>query len=55
LNALKLEPTNLDTLLALGVSCTNTLDEVKAMNFLKNWMINNPKYQTLNLNPDIIP
>ncbi len=44
------DPSNLDTLLALGISCTNTLDEVRAMSFLKQWMIKNPKYQNINLN-----
>ncbi len=42
---LKHSPDNLDCLLSLGVSCANTLDEVKAMNFLKRWLMLNPKYQ----------
>ena len=50
-----MEPENLDTLLSLGISCTNILDEVKAMNFLSIWMKNNKLYQSLNLNTDIIP
>lgn len=41
--------------MCLGVSCTNILDEVKAMNYLKHWMINNPKYQQLHPDPNIIP
>ena len=45
LNCLKNNPQNLDCLLSLGVSCANTLDEVKAMNFLKRWIMLNPKYQ----------
>lgn len=49
-NAFKLDPDNLDTLLALGISCTNTLDEVKAMNFLSIWMKNNKNYHSLNFN-----
>jgi len=52
---LKLEPENLDTLLALGISCTNILDEVKAMDFLEQWMKNNKAYQPLGLNTDIVP
>lgn len=55
LNALEIEPANLDTLLSLGVSCTNTLDEVKAMNYLKKWMINNPKFKAIGINPNVIP
>lgn len=42
-------------MLSLGVSCTNILDEVKAMNFLKKWIILNPKYKHLNVDPAIIP
>ncbi len=45
LTCLKHSPDNLDCLLSLGVSCANTLDEVKAMNFLKRWLMLNPKYQ----------
>lgn len=44
-NCLKYNPTNLDCLLSLGVSCTNVLDEVKAMNYLKRWIMLNPKYK----------
>lgn len=44
-NCLKHSPNNLDCLLSLGVSCTNVLDEVKAMNFLKRWLMLNPKYK----------
>ena len=51
MNSLKGDPKNLDSLLALGISCTNILDEVKAMNFLKHWMIENPKYAVLK--PDV--
>lgn len=42
-------------MLSLGISCTNILDEVKAMNFLKKWIILNPKYKHLNIDPNIIP
>jgi hypothetical protein len=41
-------------LLSLGVSCANTLDEVKAMNFLKRWIMLNPKYQIKGID-QIIP
>ena len=50
-----MEPENLDTLLALGISCTNILDEVKAMDFLEQWMRNNKLYQHLALNTDVVP
>jgi len=55
LNSINLDGKNLDTLLALGVSCTNILDEVQAMNHLKHWMLNNPKYQHIITDPEIIP
>ncbi|CAD8150419.1 unnamed protein product [Paramecium octaurelia] len=45
LNAMKQNPNELDTLSALGISCTNILDEVKAMSFLKQWLIRNPNYK----------
>lgn len=53
-NCLKYNPDNLDTLLSLGISCTNILDEVKAMNYLKKWIMLNPKYQMKNID-NIIP
>jgi hypothetical protein len=31
------------------------LDEVKAMNYLKKWIILNPKYKALNIDPNVIP
>jgi peroxin-5 len=51
---LKANPNNLDCLLSLGVSCTNVLDEVKAMNYLKRWIMLNPKYKIANID-HIIP
>ncbi|KAM3135554.1 hypothetical protein pb186bvf_012410 [Paramecium bursaria] len=54
LNALKYAPDELDTLSALGVSCTNTLDEVRAMNYLKHWIMKNKIYD-LQIDPTIIP
>lgn len=53
-NCLKHNPDNLDCLLSLGVSCTNILDEVKAMNYLKRWIMLNPKYKLQNV-ANIIP
>lgn len=53
-NCLKTNPDNLDCLLSLGVSCTNVLDEVKAMNFLKRWIMLNPKYKLQGID-QIIP
>jgi peroxin-5 len=50
-----LDPKNLDNLLALGISCTNILDEVQAMNHLKHWMMNNPKYANIITDPEVIP
>lgn len=55
MNSVEHNPQNLDSLLSLGVSCTNILDEVKAMNYLKKWIIFNPKYKELNVDPNIIP
>lgn len=54
MNCLNNEPNNLDCLLSLGVSCTNILDEVKAMNYLKRWLMLNPKYQMQGID-NIIP
>ena len=51
-NALKFDDKNLDTLLALGISCTNILDEIKAMNFLKMWILNNKAYEGLQVDVD---
>jgi peroxin-5 len=49
LKAHEADQNNLDVLLALGVSCTNNLDEDDAMKFLRRWIENNPKYQLKNL------
>ncbi|CAK80273.1 unnamed protein product (macronuclear) [Paramecium tetraurelia] len=54
LNAMKQNPNELDTLSALGISCTNILDEVKAMSFLKQWLIKNPNY-TVPVDDSIVP
>lgn len=55
MNCLKTNPQNLDCLLSFGVSCTNTLDEVKAMHYLKQWLLFNPKYKDIQFDPNIIP
>eukprot|EP01016_Furgasonia_blochmanni_P050659 TRINITY_DN785_c0_g8_i1.p1 TRINITY_DN785_c0_g8~~TRINITY_DN785_c0_g8_i1.p1 ORF type:complete len:741 (-),score=247.46 TRINITY_DN785_c0_g8_i1:79-1968(-) len=55
LKSFQLDPSNLDTLLTLGVSCTNILDEVKAMNFIKIWLLSNPNYANKGLvDPNLI-
>lgn len=46
---MQIDDKDLDTLLVLGVSCTNILDEVQAMNHLKNWMLINQKYKNIPL------
>ena len=38
LKALQYDNKNLDTLLALGISCTNIQDETRAMDYLKQSM-----------------
>jgi peroxin-5 len=45
--AYDLDPTDLDSLLCLGVSCTNELQEHVAMNHLLNWLRLNPQYNDL--------
>ena len=40
----EIDPYNLDSLIALGISCTNELDEQKALEHLKSWLQNNPDY-----------
>ena len=41
------DPFNLDSILALGVSLTNELDSVRAMETLKKWIACNEKYHQL--------
>lgn len=53
LEASKIDPDHLDTQLSLGVSCTNTLDEMRGMTHLNRWL--HLKYPMLNINPQIIP
>jgi peroxin-5 len=46
LKAVEVDPYNLAALLMLGVSYTNDLEEVRALNYLKTWLSNHPDYQT---------
>ncbi|CAK9070040.1 unnamed protein product [Durusdinium trenchii] len=43
----EVDPYNLDSLLALGVSCTNELDQLLALRFLRTWIENHEEYQAL--------
>ncbi len=45
LNSLKYNPQDLSSLLQLGVSCTNILDQVHAMNFIDRWLESNTFYK----------
>lgn len=41
------DPYNLDSLLALGVSCTNELDQMPALRYLRMWIENHEEHQAL--------
>ena len=41
------DPYNMDTLLQLGVSCTNELDQLDALKYLKQWIQNHEEFGTL--------
>jgi len=43
----EVDPYNLDSLLALGVSCTNELDAPQALSHLKTWLANHEEFQSL--------
>lgn len=43
----EVDPYNLDSLLALGVSCTNELDRLEALRYLREWMENHEEFQAL--------
>jgi len=45
LRCITIDPYNLPALLMLGVSYTNDLEESRALNYLKTWMLHNPEYQ----------
>lgn len=41
------DPSNLEVLLALGVSHTNELEQTEALSYLRGWIQHHPKYQAL--------
>merc|ERR1719221_448933 len=43
----EVDPYNLDSLLALGVSCTNELDQLLALQYLRRWIENHEDHQVL--------
>mmetsp|Transcript_111832 Transcript_111832/g.311216 ORF Transcript_111832/g.311216 Transcript_111832/m.311216 type:complete len:743 (-) Transcript_111832:111-2339(-) len=43
----EVDPYNLDSLLALGVSCTNELDQLPALRYLRLWIENHEEHQAL--------
>jgi len=43
----EVDPYNLDSLLALGVSCTNELDQLLALRYLRTWLENHEDHQAL--------
>ncbi|GAV69382.1 TPR_2 domain-containing protein/TPR_11 domain-containing protein [Cephalotus follicularis] len=49
MRAQEADPTNLEVLLALGVSHTNELEQAAALKYLYGWLRNHPKYGTLAL------
>ncbi|KAK4278517.1 hypothetical protein QN277_016353 [Acacia crassicarpa] len=49
MRAQEADPTNLEVLLALGVSHTNELEQTEALKFLYGWLCNHPSYRRLAL------
>ncbi|KAK1297659.1 Peroxisome biogenesis protein 5 [Acorus calamus] len=47
MRAREVDPTNLEVLLALGVSHTNELEQMEALRYLYSWLQHHPKYGTL--------
>ncbi|KAK6947170.1 Tetratricopeptide repeat 1 [Dillenia turbinata] len=47
MKAQEVDPTNLEVLLALGVSHTNELEQAAALKYLYSWLLHHPKYGTL--------
>lgn len=43
----EVDPYNLDSLLALGVSCTNELDQLPALRYMRMWIENHEDHQAL--------
>ncbi|XP_073124590.1 peroxisome biogenesis protein 5 [Henckelia pumila] len=44
MRAQEVDPTNLEVLLALGVSHTNELEQAAALKYLYSWLLHHPKY-----------
>ncbi|KAH0937587.1 hypothetical protein HID58_005048 [Brassica napus] len=47
MRAQEADPSNLEVLLALGVSHTNELEQTTALKYLYGWLRNHPKYATI--------
>ncbi|KAL6999002.1 Peroxisomal membrane signal receptor PTS1 [Sarracenia purpurea var. burkii] len=47
MHAQEVDPTNLEVLLALGVSHTNELEQAAALKYMYGWLRHHPKYGTL--------
>lgn len=47
MRAQEVDPTNLEVLLALGVSHTNELEQQAALKYLYSWLSHHPKYSTI--------
>merc|ERR1711920_36243 len=45
----EVDPYNLESLLALGVSCTNELDQMLALKYLRRWIENHDEHQMLTM------
>lgn len=45
--AYELDPFDLDSLICLGISCTNEIQAEEAMKHLENWLRYNPNYSDL--------
>ena len=41
------DPSNLEVLLSLGVSHTNELDQAEALDYMRRWLTEHPKYSHL--------
>ena len=52
--AFDVDPYDLESLMYLGVSCTNELKEGEAMNHLENWLRYHPSYSNLEF-PPVVP
>ena len=50
--ALEIDPYNLNALLELGISYVNELDSIKALQTLKEWVTNNPRFHGLHIAKD---